>query len=255
MSDVEDPQQTGTGRRRFARIPEILLIIVIVVGLIWGTRPRVGSGPASSRFRCMNNMKSIALAMTNYHADYGCFPPAYVADENGRPMHSWRVLLLPYLDMAAMHRQYDFDEPWNGPNNSKLGKFVPAFFRCPVDDDDDTFDTSYVVVVGPETLFPGTGCTKQDDVTDGLDQTIVLVEMADSGIHWMEPRDLHVSQMTPSFNEPPGRGISSHHGDVVVVSFANGRVESLPKNLDSKFVRAYLTINGGEDATDWYDER
>jgi hypothetical protein len=204
---------------------------------------------------CKNNLKNITIAMHWYHNDYGCFPPAYLTDNSGRPMHSWRVLLLPYLDMAAIYRQYDFDEPWNGPNNSKLGQFLPDVFQCPVDDDDDTFNTSYVVVVGPETMFPDAGCTKLDDVTDGVDQTIMVVEMADSGIHWMEPRDLHDLQMKPSSNEPPGLGISSHHRYDVVVSFADGSVISLPKKLDSKFVRAYLTINGGEDATDRYDER
>ena len=56
-----------------------------------------------------------------YEDEHGCFPPAYVADASGRPMHSWRVLILPYLDQQQLYDQYDFSEPWNGPNNQQLG--------------------------------------------------------------------------------------------------------------------------------------
>src|SRR5262249_42952585 len=82
-------------------------------------------GTVARRSQCKNNLKQIGLAMFNYHDAYGCFPPAYIADADGRPMHSWRVLLLPFLDEAARYRKYRFDEPWDGPNNSELATSVP----------------------------------------------------------------------------------------------------------------------------------
>ena len=60
------------------------------------------------------------MALQNYHQANGCFPPAYIADKNGKPMHSWRVLILPYLDRTILYKAYDFTEPWDGPNNKKL---------------------------------------------------------------------------------------------------------------------------------------
>ena len=47
----------------------------------------------------------------------GAFPAAYVADENGRPMHSWRVALLPFLEQSDLYSQYNFNEPWDSPEN------------------------------------------------------------------------------------------------------------------------------------------
>ena len=44
------------------------------------------------------HMISIIVALHNYHDEHGSFPPAYVSDESGRPLYSWRVLILPYLD-------------------------------------------------------------------------------------------------------------------------------------------------------------
>ena len=60
------------------------------------------------------------MAVANYHETYGCFPPAYVADRDGKPMHSWRVLILPFLEQRELYNAYNFAEPWDGPNNRKL---------------------------------------------------------------------------------------------------------------------------------------
>ena len=69
--------------------------------------------------------------MHDYHGKNKHFAPAYVADENGKPMHSWRVLLLPMLEQQALYESYDFDEPWNGPNNSRLLAQTPPSYQCP----------------------------------------------------------------------------------------------------------------------------
>ena len=76
-------------------------------------------------------MKNIALGLYSYNvAHNGDWPPAVICDEKGKPMHSWRVLVLPYLDAQDTYDQYDFSEPWNGPNNSKLHDKMPSAFTC-----------------------------------------------------------------------------------------------------------------------------
>ena len=151
-------------------------------------------------------------ALHNYHDDYGCFPPAYVADKNGRPMHSWRVLILPYLDYRAVYERYRFDEPWNGPHNRELVSQAPYMYHCPADKTPKT-DTSYVVVVGPSTMFPGEKCVRIKDIGDGTTLTIMVVEMVNSRINWMEPRDLTFDQALRGINPDSQLGISSHHED------------------------------------------
>src|SRR5262245_23624397 len=66
------------------------------------------------------NLRQIGIAVHEYIDHWKCFPPAYLADAAGRPAHSWRVLLLPYLGYEELYKQYDFNEPWDGPNNSRL---------------------------------------------------------------------------------------------------------------------------------------
>ena len=76
--------------------------------------------------QCSNSLKNISLALQNYHDTYRTFPAAYVPDKDGEPMHSWRVLILPYIEERNLYDKYDFTEPWDGPNNSKLLADMPS---------------------------------------------------------------------------------------------------------------------------------
>lgn len=222
-------------------------ILLFLLATLWPPVPR--ANVPARKAACMNRLKQIGLALHNYHQRYGCFPPAYVADESGKPIHSWRVLILPFLEQGPLYEEYSFDEPWDGPNNSKLAKHSPYAWRCPADDEDlkdEALMTSYVVVVGPETVFPGSKPTKIDDIGDGTSQTILVVEVADSGINWMEPRDLDISQMALRINPTAGQGISSKHPGGAVFCFADGSIRFLSEDLTPGTIRALLTPNGGE---------
>jgi len=200
-------------------------------------------------WRCQRNMRWIGVALLNYESKNGSFPPAYISDENGRPVHSWRVLILPYLEEQELYDQYDFDEPWDGPNNRKLADQMPDVFKCPAHDPKvATTTTSYAAVVGPRTAWPGETPRKIREITDGTAKTISVVEAADSGIHWMAPRDLQMTQLDAAENGTTGQGLSSkHRGGVVLVSFVDGFVFPLSGDLDPETLKALLTVDGGEE--------
>lgn len=217
--------------------------------------PAVQTGRgASPRSHCSNNLKQISLALQNYHDCLGTFPPAYIPDAQGRPMHSWRVLILPFIEQKALYDKYNFNEPWNGPNNSKLADYMPHVFCCPCDNDrGKTMETSYVAVVGQETAWPAEKAISMADIADGSSNTLMVVEVRDSGIHWMEPRDLHISQMPMTVNAPRGQGLSSEHRPSrnkpafgAQCAFADGHVQLLPSETPPEALRAALTRAGGE---------
>src|SRR6266704_588138 len=89
----------------------IAATLIVVALFLPGYNSR--ARPASRRTQCLNNIRNIALALHNYASLNGSLPPAYIADANGRPMHSWRVLILPYVDRSDIYAAYRFDEPWN----------------------------------------------------------------------------------------------------------------------------------------------
>ncbi len=185
------------------------------------------------------------MAVANYHETYGRFPPAHVADRDGRPMHSWRVLILPFLEQRAVYDAYNFAEPWDGPNNRKLANQVGQIYLRSGLDSDQARTTSFVAVVGLETAWPGAESLSYKDLGDGSHDTLMVVEVPDGRFLWMEPRDLHLDGMSCRINDGSGRGPGSRLGGARVVS-ADGTVRTLPDGFDPRKLRAMLTANGGE---------
>ncbi len=198
---------------------------------------------AARRTQCRNNLKQIGLALHNYHDVYGSFPPAYIADENGKPMHSWRVLILPYLDAGHIYAQYNFDEPWDGPNNRRLLHDRPPVFACPSSPEGDT-TTAYAAIVGEPCAFPGAESTAIGDFADGTSNTVLVGEASQLAIPWMEPRDVDFTAFT-NFGDPAG--FSSYHSGVVPMLFGDGHVDFLnSEETDPRVSRAMMTRADGD---------
>jgi hypothetical protein len=185
------------------------------------------------------------LAVANYHETFGCLPPDYIADREGKPMHSWRVLILPFLEQKALYDAYDFAEPWNGPNNSKLAHQIGSIYLRSGLETDQARTTSFVAVVGPQTAWPGARALSFKDLGDGRHDTLLVVEVPDGKFQWMEPKDLQFDEMSFRINDGSGRGLGSKLGGARVVS-ADGTVSTLPDNFPPNTLRAMLTANGEE---------
>lgn len=158
------------------------------------------------RMQCSGKLKQLGLALHNYHDAYGQFPPAFIADETGEPIHSWRVLLLPYMEQQSLYAQYDFGEPWDGPNNRKLLDYMPPNYRCPSWDSSDAARASYVAVVGGRSAWPAPRGRTLTEFPDGTSRTLLVVEAPDRQPLWTEPRDLGLDEAVQLFDACyPGR--------------------------------------------------
>jgi prepilin-type processing-associated H-X9-DG protein len=220
------------------------LLVMFGVFVCWLLLPQVGSHPITSRSMCKSNLKQIYLALENYHNDYKSLPPAVVYDAQGRPMHSWRVLLLPYLGLADVYNRYRFDEPWNSPHNRQL-EIYGRDFQCPDDEkrDPEVWNTSYVACVGKGTLWPPQGAGNLDDIRDDRDTTIMLVERSRSNIHWMEPADWGLSRAPGTSG---GVVRSEHRGDGANALFVDGSVQFISTASAAETLAAMATIAGDE---------
>jgi hypothetical protein len=157
------------------------------------------------------------------------------------------VLLLPFLGREDLYNRYNFAERWDGPNNRRLAGEIGNLYRRPEDKDGSTL-TRFVAVVGEETAFPGASPIRLEDVTDGTAKTILFVEVADSDIHWMEPRDLPFDRTPMRVNAPGLKTprIGSTYPDVRV-AFVDGMVRRIKDATPAKTLRALLTTRGGEE--------
>jgi hypothetical protein len=234
----------------FRTVSVVALILLLLIGLI---SPTLRWGREAGRdMWCISHMKMIGLALHNYHNVYKTFPPAYVADKNGKPMHSWRVLLLPFLEQQSLYDKYDFNEPWDGPNNSKLADSMPLVYSCPSATAVKQGLTSYVAVVDPDTIWPGNAARTFGGIPDGTSNTVLVVEY-NSDIQWLEPRDLPLSEALTVLSSDDMAVAGSHKWDGPLyeysndrhVALADGSVRSVRNCTGRDVWSALLVVNDG----------
>ncbi len=199
---------------------------------------------ASRRAQCVNNLKQIALAMHNYHSAHNAFPPAFTTNREGKPLLSWRVLILPYLDQAKpLYDQFHRDEPWDSEHNKALISKMPEVFTCPSGSRSLAGEgkTCYLTPRGPHTVFPGAEGIKLQQVTDGTSNTIFIVDAGDpKAVVWTQPDDWEIA---PHFNP---QDLFGHHPNGMNVGFADGSVRFLKATIDPAVLHLLLTRDGGE---------
>jgi type II secretory pathway pseudopilin PulG len=244
------PFPTGAA---FAIIAVVGVVMLAVIGILVALLlPAINAArEAARRNHCSNQLRQIGLAMLNYQEVHGCFPPAFIADENGKPMHSWRVLILPYLEEDALYEQYDFDQPWDSPQNLAVAARMPGFYTCPSEGNAAPNTTSYVLVTGPQMAFQGDRSPRIQDFRDGTSKTLLVVETSPPGIGWTEPVDLDAASMTFQINGGPGEIGSQHNGGIAMGVFADCHTKPLSEDMSPADVRALCTRAGNENVQGW----
>ncbi len=193
----------------------------------------------AARSISQNNLKQIALAVHEYHDVNGQFPTAAIYSEDGTPLLSWRVAILPYIEQGHLYKQFKLDEPWDSPHNKKLLAQMPKLYAPVAGQVKDKQSTFYQVFTGKGTVFPGPKGIRLADITDGTSNTLMVVE-AGEAVPWTKPAELRYA---------PDRPLPALGGMFVGgfnAAFADGSVRFIKDTTDVKILRALITRNGGE---------
>ena len=191
----------------------------------------------------------IGNAMHAYVDDHKTLPPAVVYDMHGRPLYSWRVLLLPYLKEQALYSQFKLDEPWDSPNNKPLLARIPNVYVTPSQyEHKQQYATHYQVFTGGGALFEASLAArllsfKEINAADGMSRTLMVVEAAEP-VFWSKPEDLPYSPDQPL---PKLGSLFIKKGFHVMM--ADGSTRWFTADIDEKTLRAMITWNGGEQFT------
>lgn len=192
--------------------------------------------------QCSNNLKQIALAMHAYESRYSALPPAFTVDEDGQPLHSWRTLLLPFLEQQTLYDQIDLSKPWNHPDNEKATRFDLSVYRCPETQRDGTL-TTYLALVGEEACLHPTKPRPFGEITDGISNTVMVIEVpADQAVHWMRPIDADEAMFVGM-----GRPSESAHTGGGNVAFVDGSVRFISDDASEDVRRSLVTIAAGDE--------
>ena len=196
---------------------------------------------AARRSQCVNNLKQIGLANHNYHSANNMLPPPAITDKDGKPLLSWRVTILPYLDQQELYNKFKLDEPWDSPNNKSLIKEMPPVYLCPSRRNPEPGTTTYRVFVGKGALFQEGEGTGFQNVTDGTSNTVMVVESKDA-VPWTKPDELMFDpEAKPSF-----QGAGSPHPGGFNTGFADGSVRFIKNSVSLQVWKALITRASGE---------
>ncbi len=198
--------------------------------------------PAALRSSCKNNLKQIGIALHNYNDAYGCLPPPYTVDADGNKLHSWRTLILPYMEQQALYEKIDLSKPWDDPANSVVRETLIHEYHCP-SDAAPANHTNYLVIVGEEFAFSPTGPRKMEEFRDGLSETIFVLEVPEKySVEWMSPEDGDEAM----FLSLADKG-NQNHNAVVQVVLGDGSVRVLSVADAKPLPHPLLTIAGDDD--------
>ena len=202
----------------------------------------------------MKNLEKIAAALNDYANDFGTYPPAYTTSgPTKRPMHSWRVLLLPYLDEVELYDQFDLSLPWDHQVNLTAAYRMPQIYEHPdVSSGGYSLKSAYFYITGPQTLFPKGKPLGPGDVTDDGSQTILVIEaqpMAASGM-WTEPVDLDFTKMKGIVGGTVGIEPGGWIEGGAAMATVDGRAHFLKDGTPPSTFNALVTPQGNEPLPD-----
>ncbi len=236
-----------SGRR--SRLVEVLVVLSIIAPLVALLLPATRSaGPAARRAQCTNNLKQIALALHNYEQAYNGLPPAYTVDAKGNPLHSWRTLILPYLEQEPLYRTIDLSKPWNDPANAKALETSLGVFRCPEAVGPGN-TTTYLAIAAPNGCLNPKESRRLTEITDAHDSTLMVIEAGEEyAVPWMAPVDADESLLMGI-----GPTTKLHHAGGTNACFVAGNVRFLKANTPAIVLRALMSISGNDNevAKEW----
>jgi hypothetical protein len=195
---------------------------------------------AEARTSSVNNLKMIGLAMLNYENANKHFPLPAGRSADGKPLLSWRVHILPFLDQKALYQQFHLDEPWDSEHNRKLVDKMPAIYRLSISKSAPG-RTNYLLPVGNGAAFDADKPTEISEIKDGTSNTIMVIEVDDQhAAIWTEPDDL------PFDPKDPTKGLGQFFNGGFNTTICDGSVRLIAwpkspkeiKNLRLMFLRA-----------------
>ncbi len=231
------------------RLRTLLIAVTAVafaLGLVTMLAAMIGQArEAAARASC--NLGGISLALLNYQDANGTLPPAVVYGPDGKPLHSWRVLILPYIEQRELYEEFRLDEPWDSDHNLRLLDRMPSSFAAPWTRRVNVSPGYTVcrVLVGPGAAFEGRdGLRLPDDFPDGAANTLLFVE-AGEPVPWTKPEGIAYDPAQPV-------RLQGLFRDGFRACSADARYRFIRYDADQEFVHAVITRNGAESLpVDW----
>lgn len=251
-SNTEHPAESTTHRPKvyaplLYRSIQVLLALVLLAAFgSYASFVLKKAGERAHRTECRNHLKAIGFALHEYHNRYHALPPAYTVDQNGKPLHSWRTLLLPFLDQELLYNRINLSKPWNDPANAEAYASAVPQYQCPFNST-ATNATSYLAIVTLQSAIRAKASRTFDDISDGPGSTLLVIGApAERSVPWMSPEDADEALLL-SINS----NSKLIHSEGFQAITGDGAIRMLSATLPENVRRALITIAGNEPIGDF----
>ncbi len=247
-ADTQNGPETAKGPSRPATLVLLALAaLVVVAGFALATSLLLSNArkarAAAQQSACGSNLRRIGAAMQNYYAQHGSFPPAYLADEDGTRLHSWRVLLLPHLGYEVLYDAFDLERPWDDPRNSGMTGAIPDVYRCPGQPAGPF--ASYMMVIGPGVASDGPTPTELSQIKDRASNTLMIIEVGGTSGTWLDPAAVKLEELLQPGSVARLR-LGSNHAGMVNMLYCDGTVRAVRAQNLPQFLKDTSAVAGGQ---------
>ena len=220
--------------RRGFTLVELAVVVAIIGLLVMLLLPATRSSrEAARRSGCKNHLMRIMQGLGNYADEYGCYPPAITTDAGGRPLHSWRTLILPFIDRADLYARIDLSKPWDDPANREPLQTPIEAFRCP-SSESDLHKTDYLAIVSDASMLRRDRPHEMEAAESGLRLAIAEVP-SDQAVPWGQPTDLDDDELLAVAASEESSHVGGFQGGL-----SDGTARVFPSSTDPEMLQKLI---------------
>ena len=220
----------------------VLGILIIGCGILAALLlPAIAAArQAAQRQMASNNLKQIGLALLNYESAYRALPALHGINHENKPTGNWRIVISPFVERTDVFNRFNFHKPWDAPENQSVANTMPDLFRSPLADPAQPPNNSNVFTIqDPNSVMPsGARYRKFSEVTDGLANAIVAVDLPNHSVPWTQPTDLTIAEAIQLIR-------ANKQPEKIQALMLDGSIISIGKLTDEELTKLF-TINDGD---------
>lgn len=218
-----------TVHKRVLILLEIAFVLCVIFVLLALLLPPVKeiAYPAHTA-NCAMRLRQISLAFAEYESIHGDLPPIYTVDADGKRLHSWRTLLLPFLGQQELYDSIDLSKPWDDPVNAQARATSIDVYACSLSANRKE-QTSYVVLI--------------DTGKDGTAHPVAV--LCSHKVHWMSPKDISFKELA-NYNFDAGG--TRNHIYVMLVTLRDHNIRWIDHGMSAEELRRTINAARGDAA-------
>lgn len=204
--------------------------------------------PVESSQAKVNNLRQIGLAMSSFENTYGQLPigesnrQTPVRYRDGKPLLSWRVHLLPFLEQDPLYGMFKLDEPWDSPHNIKLLDHMPDLYKS-LDYPGLGHKTVILGMGGPSGIFAlgesrdAPRAVRSRDIPSLFAVALVVMAQPEKAVLWTKPDEFVFDP------KKPRQGLTKGSESIPAL-FTNGSVRSIGPEVSSEELLQLFRFRG-----------